>query len=130
MPSPTEITVPQLARLIGLPGSPLLIDVRPDDALKRDPHLIPGSIPRPEAKPEDLSSAFGPKPAVVICENGGASSQGIAAWLRHASVPAETLEGGFAAWQKAGHPLLSTKKPAAARWPGSHRMGDAGTPEG
>lgn len=109
MPSPTEITVSQLSRLIGLPGSPQLIDVRPDDALKREPHLIPGSIPRPEEKVEDLLSTFGQKPAVVICENGGALSQGIAAWLRHADVVAETLEGGFAAWQKAGQPRLSTK---------------------
>lgn len=110
MPSTTEITVSQLARLIGLPNSPLLIDVRPDDALARDPHLIPGSVPRPAAKPEDLLNAFGKRPAVVICENGGALSQGITAWLRHGGVAAETLEGGFAAWQKGGQPLITTKK--------------------
>jgi rhodanese-related sulfurtransferase len=107
MPSPTEITVSQLARLIGLPNSPLLIDVRSDGA--SDPRLIPGSIPRPEAKPENLLTVVGKKPAVVICEDGGARSQGIAAWLRHAGVPAETLEGGLAAWQKAGQPLLTTQ---------------------
>ncbi len=109
MPSPTEITVFQLARLIGLPNSPLLIDVRPDDALVRNPHLIAGSIPRPDAKPDSLITTIGKRPAVIICENGGALSQGIAAWLRHSGVAAETLEGGYAAWRKSGQPLVTTK---------------------
>ncbi|AGK58335.1 hypothetical protein HYPDE_33313 [Hyphomicrobium denitrificans 1NES1] len=109
MPSPTEITASQLARLIGLPNSPLLIDVRPDDALVRDPHLIPGSIPRPHVEPESLITTIGKRPAVVVCENGCALSQGIAAWLRHSGVVAETLEGGVVAWQKAGQPLITTK---------------------
>jgi rhodanese-related sulfurtransferase len=109
MPSPTEITVSQLARLIGLPNSPLLIDVRADDAPARDPHCIPGSIPRAGAMSEDLLATVGKRQAVIICADGGALSQGTAAWLRHAGVPTETLEGGFAAWQKAGQPLLTTK---------------------
>jgi rhodanese-related sulfurtransferase len=109
MPSPTEITVFQLARLIGLPNSPLLIDVRPDDALVRNPHLIAGSIPRPDAKPDSLITTIGKRPAVIICENGGALSQGIAAWLRHSGVAAETLEGGYAAWRKSSQPLVTTK---------------------
>lgn len=36
-------------------------------------------------------------------------SQGIAVWLRHTGVAAETLEGGYAAWQKTGQPLITTK---------------------
>ena len=31
MPSPTEITVQQLSRLIGLPAAPAIIDVRTDE---------------------------------------------------------------------------------------------------
>lgn len=31
MPSPTEITVAQLSRLVGLPNAPALVDVRIDD---------------------------------------------------------------------------------------------------
>jgi len=41
MPSPTEITVAQLARLIGLPGAPALVDVRTADEFRFDPQLIP-----------------------------------------------------------------------------------------
>ena len=32
--------------------------------------------------------------AVVICQKGLKLSQGVAAWLRHAGVPADSLEGG------------------------------------
>lgn len=109
MPSPTEITVTQLARLIGLPQTPLLIDVRPGDAMSQEPHLIPGSIPRPDANFGHLATTIGNRSAIVICGDGGAASQGIAAWLRHAGVTAETLEGGFGAWRKAGQPCVSTK---------------------
>lgn len=41
MPSPTEITVAQLARLVGLPGAPVLADVRTDQEFESDPRLIP-----------------------------------------------------------------------------------------
>ena len=37
MPSPTEITVAQLSRLIGLPGAPAIIDVRDEDDYAADP---------------------------------------------------------------------------------------------
>ncbi len=43
MPSTTEITVSQLSRLIGLPHSPAIIDVRTDEEFASDPRLIPGS---------------------------------------------------------------------------------------
>jgi hypothetical protein len=36
MPSLVEITVPQLSRLIGLPGAPGLIDVRRSEEIKSD----------------------------------------------------------------------------------------------
>lgn len=109
MPSPTEITISQLARLIGLPNSPLLIDVRPEDTFTRNPYLIPGAIPRSDTRTKELFPMIGKRNVIVICENGGASSQGIAAWLRQAGVTAETLEGGFSAWQRAGQPLVNTK---------------------
>jgi hypothetical protein len=34
MPSPTEITLAQLSRLIGLPGAPVLADVRTQEEFK------------------------------------------------------------------------------------------------
>ena len=37
MPSPTEITVARLSRLVGLPGAPVLVDVRTDAEFTNPP---------------------------------------------------------------------------------------------
>lgn len=111
MPSPTEITVSQLARLIGLPSSPLLVDVRTKDEFEAaSSHLIPGSIHRSVNDIDALANLIGKRAAIIICGDGGAISQGIAAWLRHAGITAETLEGGFSAWQKTGQALVDASK--------------------
>ena len=54
MPSTTEITVSQLSRLIGLPQTPIIIDVRAQDEFAADPRLIPGAQRR---DPEGLMSS-------------------------------------------------------------------------
>ena len=41
MPSPTEITVPQLSRLIGTAAAPAIVDLRIDDDFAQDPDFIP-----------------------------------------------------------------------------------------
>ncbi|MGO4684548.1 chromate resistance protein ChrB domain-containing protein [Hyphomicrobium sp. 2TAF46] len=110
MPSPTEITVSQLTRLIGLGHGPALIDVRADEDFAADPRLIPASVRRPAEEPATWASAYKGKSVVVICRNGAKLSQGVAAWLRHEGIAAETLEGGFAAWQSGHHPLVRTEK--------------------
>jgi hypothetical protein len=43
MPSPTEITVAQLSRLVGLPNAPALVDVRSGEEFQTDPRLVPTS---------------------------------------------------------------------------------------
>lgn len=110
MASPTEISVAQLARLIGLPSAPVIIDVRTDEDYNADPRLIPTAIRKDFRQVEKWSGAYSGKQAVVICERGKKLSQGAAAWLRHAGCMAETLEGGFDAWRKAGHMLVNAAK--------------------
>jgi hypothetical protein len=43
---------------------------------------------------------------VVICQKGLKLSHGVAAWLRHAGIPADSLEGGALAWAQAGLPMV------------------------
>ncbi len=109
MSSPTEITVSQLSRLIGLPASPRIIDVRDADDFNSDPRLIPGSHRRDyRTAPQwtgDVSQF-----AVIICQKGKKLSQGAAAWLRTYGADAQSLEGGFEAWRDAGQMLLTTAK--------------------
>jgi rhodanese-related sulfurtransferase len=112
MSSPTSITMQKFARLVGTPKCPVVIDVRTDEDFAADPRLIPGSVRRPFATAAEWAPAFGGRPAVVVCQKGQKLSEGAAAWLRHAGSPADTLEGGFAAWAEAGLPLVP-----AARMP-------------
>ncbi len=110
MPSPTEITVPQLARLIGLPAAPAVIDLRIEEDVAADPRMIPGSRRRDFRTIDSWAGDYAGAPAVVLCQKGQKLSQGAAAWLRHEGIAAESLEGGIVAWREAGQLLLRTDK--------------------
>jgi rhodanese-related sulfurtransferase len=101
------ISADKLARLVGTPRCPVLIDVRPQDDFDASPALIPGSIRRTHTDASEWGRDFAGRSAVVICRNGAQLSQGTAAWLRHGGVTADALEDGFDAWKKATLPLLS-----------------------
>lgn len=102
MPSPSEITVSQLSRLIGTPACPVIIDVRIDEDVAADPTLLPGAMQYPFKDVAKLAPALQGRAAVVYCQKGKKISQGAAAILRDAGIPAEILAGGHFAWRDAG----------------------------
>src|SRR5690349_10132230 len=106
MPGPSTIASTQLARLIGTPDSPVILDVRTDEDFGRDPRRIPGALRRDHRDVADWAPEFAGRGAVVVCQRGAKLSEGVAAWLRHAGAAAETLEGGFEAWAQAGGLLV------------------------
>jgi rhodanese-related sulfurtransferase len=106
MPSPTEITVSQLSRRIGLPDAPAIVDVRIDEDFAADPRLIPGARRRDFRAAAVWAAEYAGRPVVVSCRRGEKLSQGAAAWLRHEGIAAETLEGGHEAWAGATQPLV------------------------
>jgi rhodanese-related sulfurtransferase len=108
MPSPTEISVAQLSRIIGLPGAPMLVDVRPCDDRDSGQHLLPTARQMKSQIVATWAHNFSSRRVIVYCRDGGNVSQGTAAWLRQAGIDAQTLEGGFEAWRKADQPLLCT----------------------
>jgi rhodanese-related sulfurtransferase len=110
MPSITSISVEKLARLIGTPGSPALVDIQTDPDFAADPRLIPGAVRRPWDRVNDWAAEFSGRSVVVICQKGQKLSEGAAAWLRHGGVPAESLEGGALAWAAAGLPMVPEAK--------------------
>jgi rhodanese-related sulfurtransferase len=114
MPSTTEITVSQLSRLIGLPQTPIIIDVRTQEEFAADPRLIPGTQRSTWKYPHARQRGSKIGPSSFVCQNGLQSSQGVSAWMRHQGVVAQTLEGGFAAWRAEGH-LLSPADKVPAR---------------
>jgi len=110
MPASTVITTQQFSRLIGLPGTPAIIDLRVDDDYRADPRLVPGSLRRDHRAIADWAPAYRGKSVIVVCRRGRELSEGTAAWLRHDGIEAQTLEGGFEAWKAAGEPLVRTDK--------------------
>lgn len=110
MPSPTEITATQLGRLVGLPDSPIILDVRSDDAFARDPRTIPTAIRRDARTVESWAASYAGKRVVVTCQHGASLSQGAAAWLRQEGAEAESLDGGHEGWVRSGGLLVDTTK--------------------
>jgi len=111
MSSINAISVEKLVRLVGVPRSPALLDVRTDEDFRADPRLIPGSIRRSHQNVADWASAYAGQSVVVLCREGHGVSEGVAAWLREAgAASAEILTGGYAAWAAADLPLVPQDK--------------------
>lgn len=114
MPAPDAMSCEQLARLVGTPKAPTILDVRREAVRAGDPRLLPGARALAEAdlSPEGLAriAAGFQGPVVVVCAEGHRLSQGTAAWLRHEGVHAEYLMGGQAAWTAAALPLIDPGK--------------------
>lgn len=115
MPLPNSITADKLARLIGTPRCPVLLDVRDDDDFAANPHLIPSAIRVSASESEAWSESLQTLPAVVICRYGTTPSHGIAAYLRSKGVLAEVLDGGSDEWRAAKLPMVPYDKLPATR---------------
>ncbi|MDF3059981.1 MAG: sulfurtransferase [Microvirga sp.] len=110
MSSPNIISPEKLARLIGRPDCPALIDVCTEEDFSLDPRLIPGAVRRSHREVAEWAPHFAGRSAIVICQKGLKLSQGVAAWLRHAGVPADSLDGGALGWANAGLPMVPVAK--------------------
>ena len=122
MPGPTQITPSQLARLIGTPDAPTIIDVRIPDDFAAHPHVIPTSFRQPHKDIEALATTLSGQRVVVACQRGHKLSEGAAALLRTHGIAAESLEGGTEAWVAASLPMVpAATLPATNLWVTRHR---------
>ena len=124
MASPNTITASQLARLIGTPDCPTLIDVCIPEDFALDPRLIPGSRQHSHKDITGLVASLEAQRAIVICQKGLKLSAGTAALLRSHGVHAEKLEGGQVGWVRANLPTIKgTVLPriSGTRWVTRHR---------
>ena len=122
MPAPTAITPAQLARLIGLPDAPTILDVRIPENIAEHPALIPGSRLHPHTDITALAATLTGQRVVVTCKRGGKLSDGAAALLRCHGIGAEKLEGGTLAWRAAALPMVPLAAlPATNLWVTRHR---------
>lgn len=108
MPSYNSIAPEKLARLVGTPKAPVIVDVREADAFDADPRLLPAAVRRSHADTEAWARAYAGQAVAVVCQRGKKIAEGTAAWLRHSGANAEVVEGGFEAWRDAGLQLVPT----------------------
>lgn len=101
-----SISIEKLARLLGTPKCPAVIDVRTDEDFASDPRLVPGAVRRRFETAAEWAPEFAGRAAAVVCQKGLKLSQGTAAWLRASGIAAETLDGGSIAWAEAGLPMV------------------------
>ncbi|WP_091132109.1 chromate resistance protein ChrB domain-containing protein [Microvirga guangxiensis] len=110
MSSFNTISVEKLARLIGTPKCPTLIDVCADEDFSTNPGILPCAIRRPYGAVSEWAHEYVGQSVVTICQKGHKLSHGAAAWLRHAGASADALEGGVLAWAQAGLPMVPKAK--------------------
>ena len=111
MSSFTTISVDKLARLIGTPQAPDVVDVRTEEDFAADPRLIPGAVRRPATAAADWASALArPAGRDASASSGRKLSEGAAAWLRQVGGTAEALAGGFEAWARPACPWCPMAK--------------------
>ncbi|WP_296615269.1 sulfurtransferase/chromate resistance protein [Sphingomonas sp.] len=106
MPAINAITSDKLARLIGTPNCPAIIDVRTADDFAADSRHLPGALRRDPAAVGDWACEFAGRNAVIAGQHGRALSEGVAAWLRHEKTSAEILDGGIIGWATAELPMV------------------------
>jgi rhodanese-related sulfurtransferase len=109
MSANTSINIDKLLRLIGTPGCPAIVDVRTEEDFQKEPRLIPGAVRRSHGDVAQWAEGYKGRSVIAVCEKGLKLSHGVAAWLRHSGVQAETLEGGTLAWAAAHHPMVPVK---------------------
>ena len=115
MPSPNQISVSQLARLIGTPDCPVIIDLRIDEDFEADPRLLPTAFRYSFTEIESLTPNLQGKRVVLYCQKGKKISEGAVALLRCHGIAAECLEGGQFGWREGGQLMIPADKVSNGR---------------
>lgn len=99
MAAPNEITCKQLLRLIGLPDTPVIVDISIDPDFAEDPFLIPGSFRHPHTDFDGLLARLEGRACIITCQQGIKLSQGLTSRLRGRGIDAQYLQGGMYGWR-------------------------------
>ena len=97
MSSINSISAEKLARLVGTPKCPVLVDVCSDEDFAAAPRLVPGAVRRPYADAADWAGEFSGRSVVVICQKGFSVSRRASSrdfpisWRRRSSSSAKSL---------------------------------------
>jgi rhodanese-related sulfurtransferase len=107
----SSISISRLAKVLGTPRAPIIIDVRPDEAFDGAEHLLAGAIWRSPQRVRHWRNALpSNQPLVVYCAHGQEVSQGVVQALDAAGASASYLTGGFDAWSAQNLPLRRKRR--------------------
>lgn len=101
-----QISVEELAALIGRPDCPLLIDTRNDEDFAADPRMLPCARRQSHLAIAHIVERIRGRKVVVYCQKGLKLSIGAAAVLHLHGIKASYLAGGQFAWRDAGLPMV------------------------
>ena len=115
------ISVDSLYARLGLPDSPLVVDVRRDADIQAQPRMIPGALRRDPRQVADWLVHLPATPlTIVYCRHGEQVSRTAADVLSASGYAARHLEGGIEGWVAAGHPTVRIRAefrvPGGSRW--------------
>ena len=99
----TAITPGQSVQLIN--SGARVIDVREPDRFAAG-HIV-DAINLPGAEPGKAEKLRKNKAVILVCDNGGKSSQSVAGWREAGYEQTFSLKGGLAAWQQDNLPTVS-----------------------
>jgi rhodanese-related sulfurtransferase len=110
-----------LYQQLGLPSSPVIVDVRREDDAAAHPRMLPGARRGdPQRIAQWAKSLPRTRPVAVYCAHGRSVSQTAAETLAALGFDASYIEGGIDAWEKAGYATVKMRAelnaPGGSRW--------------
>ena len=112
-----SISPRELYASLGSATSPVLFDVRREDAYGADDAMIIGAVRRlPESVARWLHAVPKDRAVVVYCGHGHEVSQGAAAALQNAGIKAAYLDGGMADWKSQSLPTRRKRDASENKW--------------
>lgn len=117
----TPINVDSVYAQLGLPTSPVLLDVRTNAEYEANPRVLPGARRRDPCQVGQWASSLPRERAIAIYDaNGGDASRSTAQALAGFGFQSTYLEGGIGRWISAGHGAIRVRAefnvPGASRW--------------
>ena len=106
-----------LARQLTSSDTPLLIDVRKNQAFIDSDCTLPGALRRDPLLLDDWVAKLPPAAGVLVyCVHGHEVSQAVQSALQQRGINAHFLQGGIEAWLAANLPVTPKARASATRW--------------
>src|SRR5687768_4974412 len=106
----SSLSCDSLYAQLGLPHSPVIIDVRSEDSYLARPRVIPGALRgRPDQVDRWARTLPRTRAIAVYCVAGHEVGRSVANELAAMGYPASSLDGGLEEWMRAGRPTVRAR---------------------